>query len=373
MKIVGVVGTRPNFIKMAPVILILRKRPGIETIFVHTGQHFDDEMSDVFFRDLNLPAPDVNLGVGGFSPWVQTAQIIAMLGDIIEKESPDWVFVPGDVNSTLAGAIAAVKAGCKLAHLESGLRSFDRSMPEELNRIATDHLSDLLFVTEPSGLHNLKKEGISESRIRFVGNTMIDTLLKTREIARNRPVRKEFGLGEDEPFILVTIHRPATVDNMEGLKMLFEILKHATIKAKVIFPVHPRTSSRMKEFQLYDLFRTLPRLLLTEPLGYINFLALLDQASVVMTDSGGIQEETTVLGTACLTLRQNTERPITCTIGTNRVVGTDPEIVKVALDEVFENPPRGSIPDNWDGKAAQRVLECILNYPATASLSQVIN
>lgn len=360
MKILGLVGTRPNFVKMAPVIVALRKHTQVETLLVHTGQHFDRVMSEVFFEELELPAPDVNLGVGNLTPWAQTGQIIEKLGNIIAEERPDWVIVPGDVNSTLAGAIAAVRAGCSLAHLESGLRSFDRTMPEELNRVATDHLADLLFVTEPSGLHNLKNEGIPESRVRFVGNTMIDTLLESRELAKRRTINRDLGLRTGAPFILVTMHRPVTVDNVKGLKRLFEILKYATTKGKVVFPIHPRTRMRLIEIELADLFTNLPGLLLIEPLGYLDFLALLAQARVVMTDSGGIQEETTVLGTTCLTLRDNTERPITCEIGTNRLVGTDPLIVKIALDEVWDNPPKGTIPDGWDGKAAQRVADCLL-------------
>ena len=362
MKILGIVGARPNFVKMAPVIAALQKHSGVETLLVHTGQHFDEIMSDIFFEELQLPVPDVNLGVGNLKPWTQTARIIEKLGNIISEKKPAWVLVPGDVNSTLAGAVAAVRAGSKLAHLESGLRSFDQTMPEELNRVATDHLADLLFVTEPSGLDNLKKEGVSERRVRFVGNTMIDTLIKSRELASQRTISSNLGLEPGEPFILMTMHRPAIVDEAEGLNRLFEILKYATKKGKVIFPIHPRTRKRLIEVELADSFEKLPELLLIEPLGYIDFLALLDRAQVVMTDSGGIQEETTVLGITCLTLRDNTERPITCEIGTNRLVGTDPPIVNSALDEVWGNPPEGRIPDGWDGKASQRVADLLTRF-----------
>ena len=269
--------------------------------------------------------------------------------------------MPGDVNSTLAGAIATIRAGCTLAHLESGLRSFDRSMPEELNRVAIDHLADLLFVTEPSGLNNLKNEGIPENRFRFVGNTMIDTLLKMKDLASLKPTRTTLNLDKNEPYILMTMHRPGNVDNINGLKHLYEILRYATTKCKVIFPIHPRTRKRLKEFKVDYLFGDLQNLLLIEPLGYLDFISLLNHAIAVMTDSGGIQEETTVLGIPCLTLRNNTERPITCEIGTNRLVGTDPSSVNKELDEVLMNPPKGIIPEYWDGNAAQRVVQCILN------------
>lgn len=362
MKVLGLVGTRPNLIKMAPVINTLREYTNdIESLFIHTGQHFDQLMSQIFFEDLELPVPDINLNVGNLTPWNQTAQIIEKLGDIINQEKPDLVIVPGDVNSSLAGAIATIRAECPLAHLESGLRSFDRTMPEELNRIAIDHLSDLLFVTEPSGLNNLKNEGISENRFRFVGNTMIDTLLKMRDLAYLKPIRDTLNLEENEPYILMTMHRPSNVDNIDGLKQLYEIISYATTRCKVIFPIHPRTRKRLKEYKLNNLFGDLQNLILTEPLGYLDFIALLNLAIVVMTDSGGIQEETTVLGVPCLTLRNNTERPITCELGTNRLAGTAASSVNKALDEVLDNPPKGFIPEYWDGNAAQRVVQCILN------------
>lgn len=367
MKILAVVGTRPNFIKMAPVVAALRDCSGVKTLLVHTGQHFDRVMSEVFFEVLELPAPDINLGVGNLSPWVQTGRVIEKLGNIVADEKADWVIVPGDVNSTLAGAIATTRVGSGLAHLESGLRSFDRTMPEELNRIATDHLADLLFVTEPSGLYNLRNEGIPENRTRFVGNTMIDTLLESRELAKHSNVGSDFGLRTGEPFVLVTMHRPATVDNLHGLKRLLGILEYATTKRKVVFPIHPRTHRRLVQFELDQSFKNIPGLLLIEPLSYIDFVSLLDRARVVMTDPGGIQEETTVLGTPCLTLRDNTERPITCEIGTNRLVGTGPSYVNTALDEICGNPPKEAIPDRWDGKAAKRVAECLLTYVRTHS------
>jgi UDP-N-acetylglucosamine 2-epimerase (non-hydrolysing) len=264
------------------------------------------------------------------------------------------------VNSTLAAAIAAIRAGCRLAHLEAGLRSFDREMPEELNRIAVDHLSDLLFVTEPSGRANLEREGVPQARIRFVGNTMIDTLMRWRSLRRQSVMSPIAGLEPDKPLILVTVHRPALVDHVEGLARLLAILSYAAKKATVLFPVHPRTRRRMTEHGLAEAFFSVERLVITEPLGYLEFLGLMERARLVMTDSGGIQEETTVLGTPCLTLRENTERPVTCTEGTNRIVGTDPLLVAKAVDEVWDNPPQGRVPEGWDGTAAERVVSALL-------------
>ena len=354
--ILGIVGARPNFIKMAPVIDALRQRPGVRTLLVHTGQHLDPAMSDVIFQELGLPAPDLHLGVGTLSPWAQAARIIEACGDLIARERPDWVVVPGDVNSTLAGAVAAVRTGTRLAHLESGLRSFDRSMPEELNRIATDHLADRLYVTEPSGLRNLRREGIPDERIRSVGNTMVDTLRRSQPHAQARRV----DIEPDGPFILMTVHRPHTVDNFAGLQRLCAILEQVIQTAPVVFPVHPRTRRRLHEHGLAENLERLPELRLVDPLGYLDFLALMLRARIVMTDSGGIQEETTALGVPCLTLRPNTERPITCEVGTNRVVGTDPAAVAAALREFWESPPQGQLPEGWDGQAAQRVADDLL-------------
>jgi len=361
MKIIGLVGTRPNFIKMAPVIEELSKHSFIRTILVHTGQHFDKTMSDIFFTDLGLSKPDINLNLGNISTWAQSGKIIELLGDIISDENPDWIIVPGDVNSSLAGAISAIRTNTKLAHLESGLRSFDRSMPEELNRIATDHLSDILLVTEPSGLKNLEQEGIPSSRVKFVGNTMIDTLLKLKAISDKSNIHEILRINVDEPYTLVTMHRPATVDSDVGLYNLVEVLEYASKKGKVIFPLHPRTLGNIKKYSLKKRLKSINNLTVTEPLGYLDFIALISNSRMVLTDSGGIQEETTVLGVTCLTLRTNTERPITCEIGTNRVVGTDPSEVIQYIKQYWHSPISGKIPERWDGSAARRVVDILLN------------
>lgn len=359
MKLLGVVGARPNFVKMAPVVRALLER-GADAYLVHTGQHFDKEMSEVFFGELGLPEPRINLGVGALSPWSQAGRIVEGLGDVIAAERPDVVIVPGDVNGTLAAALAAVRAGTRLAHLESGLRSFDRRMPEELNRIAVDHLADRLYVTEKSGQENLGREGIPEARVRFVGNTMVDTLLGSRELAAQRDPVERLGLPDQADFVLLTMHRPETVDSAEGLAALLDIVWHATSKGPVVFPVHPRTRRRIRELALDRAFLDVEGLFLVDPLGYLDFVALMEKARVVMTDSGGIQEETTALGVACLTLRAATERPVTCSVGTNRVVGTEPLEVGRALDQVWDDPPTGGQPEGWDGRAGERVADDLL-------------
>ncbi|MBI1737082.1 MAG: UDP-N-acetylglucosamine 2-epimerase (non-hydrolyzing) [Candidatus Rokubacteria bacterium] len=358
-KVLCTVGARPNFVKVAPVVIALKER-GVATVVIHTGQHFDPEMSDVFFGELGLPQPDVNLEVGRLPAVVQTARIVEQLGAIIEREQPDWVVVPGDVNSTLAAAVATVRCGRRLAHLEAGLRSFDRAMPEELNRVATDHLSDLLLATERSALRNLAAEGIPEDRVALVGNTMIDTLLRLLPHARARPIRQRLGLREDEPIVLVTAHRPSNVDGPDGLDRLVRILEHASAHAATVFPVHPRTRCRLLEHGGLRSLAQVGRVHLTEPLGYLDFVALMDTARVVLTDSGGVQEETTALGRPCLTIRDTTERPVTCEVGTNAVVGTDPGVVARALEKVWTEPPGGRRPELWDGHAAGRAAEALL-------------
>jgi len=353
MKLLGVVGARPNFVKMAPVIRALQER-GADAFLVNTGQHFDPEMSEVFIDELGLPEPRVNLGVGALSPWSQAGRIVEGLGDVIASERPDWVLVPGDVNSTLAAAVAALRAEARLAHLEAGLRSFDRRMPEERNRIAVDHLADRLYVTERSAQENLRREGIPETRVRFVGNTMVDTLLASRELAARRDPVSRLDLP-DEDFILLTMHRPESVDSAEGLGALLDVVRHAVSRAPVVFPVHPRTRRRIGELGFESAFADVDRLFLVDPLGYLDFLALLLRARAVMTDSGGIQAETTALGVACLTLRAASEQPVTYSGGTNRVVGSEPLKVGRALDEIWERPPSGSRPEGWDGRAGERV------------------
>lgn len=359
MKLLGVVGARPNFVKMAPVVRALQER-GADAFLVHTGQHFDPEMSELFIGELGLPEPRVNLGVGALSPWSQAGRIVEGLGDVIASERPDWIIVPGDVNSSLAAAVAATRTETRLAHLEAGLRSFDRRMPEERNRTAVDHLADRLYVTEASAQENLRREGIPDARVRFVGNTMVDTLLASRELAARRDPRTRLELPDAEDFILLTMHRAETVDTAEGLGALLDIIWHAASRAPVVFPVHPRTRRRIAELALERAFADVERLYAVEPLGYLDFLALMLRARVVMTDSGGIQAETTALGVPCLTLRAASEQPVTCSVGTNRVVGTETLKVGRALEEIWERPPQGALPEGWDGRAGERVAEDLL-------------
>jgi UDP-N-acetylglucosamine 2-epimerase (non-hydrolysing) len=359
MKLLGVVGARPNFVKMAPVMRALLER-GADAFLVDTGQHFDPEMSQLFLTELGLPEPRVQLGVGALSPWSQAGRIVEGLGDVIASERPEWVLVPGDVNGSLAAAVAASRCGARLAHLESGLRSFDRRMPEERSRIAVDHLADRLFVTERGAQDNLRREGIPEARLRFVGNTMVDTLLASRPRAAARDPLARLLLPETEDFILLTLHQPESVDQPERLAALLDIAWHAVSRAPVVFPVHPRTRRRLAEFGLEQAFAEVERLHMLEPLGYLDFLALLLRARVVMTDSGGIQAETTALGVPCLTLRAASEHPVTCSVGTNRVVGSEPLKVGAALDEIWERPPTGARPEGWDGRAAERVADDLL-------------
>jgi UDP-N-acetylglucosamine 2-epimerase (non-hydrolysing) len=360
MKILCVVGARPDFVRMAPVVRALAER-GAEPQLVHTGQHFDAEMSQLFFDELGLPEPRTNLGVGALSPWSQAGRIAEGLGDVIVSERPDWVLVPGGVNGSLAAALGVVRTGSRLAHLESGLRSFDRRAPEELNRIAVDHLAERLFVSERSAVENLRREGIAETRTRFVGSTLIDTLLASRERAARRDPLARFALPDGEDFILFTAHRPETVDSAEGLGALLDIVWHAASRAPVVFPVHPRTRRRIDDHGMVRTFEGIERLHMLDPLGYLDFLALLLRTRLVMTDSGGVQEETTALRVPCLTLRAATERPATCSVGTNRVVGTEPLKVGRALDEVWERPPLGALPEGWDGHAGERMAEDLLS------------
>ena len=332
--------------KAAPVYRALAARRVKQTL-VHTGQHYDAAMSDVFFEQLGLPDPDENLGVGSGTHAVQTAQVMLRLEPLVVAARPDWVVVYGDVNSTLAAALVCVKLGVRVAHVEAGLRSRDRGMPEEHNRIATDHLADLLFTPSRDADANLKAEGIAAGRVRFVGNVMIDSLTRMMPAARKlAPLGISDGAG---PFVLATLHRPANVDNTQGLSRIVRALEDIAARVPVIFPVHPRTRARLKGVAL-------KRVRLVDPLGYLEFLALQSRAALVVTDSGGIQEETTFLGVPCLTYRPNTERPVTVTLGTNEVVGADPARLKRrALDILSGERKRGRIPPFWDGHAAERI------------------
>jgi len=360
IKIISVVGARPNFIKIAPLNNAFKNYCGIKHLICHTGQHFDENMSGIFFQELGIPVPDFFLGISGGSHATQTAGIMIEIEKVLLNEKPDLVIVPGDVNSTMASAIVASKLGIPVAHIESGLRSFDRSMPEEINRIVTDALSDFLFVSERSGINNLIREGIPSEKIFFVGNIMIDSLINYLPIIEKSTILSRF-VSDNEPYLLVTFHRPSNVDEPEKLTHLMELLLKLSSEIKVIFPVHPRTRKNISELKINNLYGlNKSKLLMTEPLGYIDFLRLVKNASAVITDSGGVQEETTFLGVQCITMRNNTERPVTVEVGTNRITGTNIEEVKKSVYEVLNgNIKKGSIPELWDGKTAQRIAKII--------------
>jgi UDP-N-acetylglucosamine 2-epimerase (non-hydrolysing) len=362
MKIVCVVGARPNFIKMAALIAEFRRRPSFDVRLIHTGQHFSPEMSQAFFEDLELPAPDLNLEVGSGTGTFQTAEVMKRLEPVLLDNRPDRLVVVGDVNSTLAAALVAAKLGVAIAHVEAGLRSFDRTMPEEINRVLTDAISDCLFVTEPDGVANLLAEGVQKEKIHFVGNVMIDTLLRFRDKAGRSTILEELGLLPNE-YTVTTLHRPSNVDSPETLKALCEVLAQLAKRLPVVFPVHPRTRRRMEAAGL-----NAPNLLLTAPLGYLDFLRLMSGARLVLTDSGGIQEETTILGVPCLTVRENTERPVTIERGTNRLVGTDPQrILDAAIKALGETGMHLRVPELWDGMAATRIADVLAQaVPAQA-------
>jgi UDP-N-acetylglucosamine 2-epimerase (non-hydrolysing) len=370
LRIVNVVGTRPNLIKIAPLIAEMRRFPDMEPVLVHTGQHYDENMSRVFFEELGIPQPDYDLAVGSGSHTWQTAQIMLALEPLLQELGPDLVLVVGDVNSTLAAALVAAKLCIPLAHVEAGLRSFDRTMPEEINRTVTDALADYLFTTERSANENLRREGVSKEKIFFVGNVMIDTLLhyRQRAVALGMPAR--YGVPI-QGYAVLTLHPPSNVDAPEVLSGILDALAALQARLPVLFPVHPRTLQRLADAGLLERARALPKLRLLEPLGYLEFLGLMAQARLVLTDSGGIQEETTILGVPCLTLRENTERPVTISEGTNELVGTSPERILAAarrrLDqaEMVSDSPSclmgrdGHYPELWDGRAAERIVRVL--------------
>jgi UDP-N-acetylglucosamine 2-epimerase (non-hydrolysing) len=358
MRIVYVIGTRPNFVKTAPVIAALRDRlPDGRHAIVHTGQHYDRAMSEVFFEELGVPAPDHMLEVGSGSHAVQTARTMERLEPVLEEERPDLVMVPGDVNSTLAAVLTAAKMHIPVAHIESGLRSFDRTMPEEINRIVADEFSQYLFLHSDEAIENLRAEGIAEERMHFVGNTMIDTLVALED--RFRAVGSAAKLGvEPGRYVLVTLHRPALVDG-ELLAETVHRLAELARERPVVFPVHPRTRKKMEAIESEH-----PGLLLSEPLGYIDFLSLIADAGAVLTDSGGIQEETTYLGVPCFTLRDNTERPVTIRAGTNTLLGLDPVAIARIPAALAERPPTPKEPPPlWDGHAAERIAHIVAEGP----------
>ena len=353
MKIVNVCGARPNYMKIAPLMHAYEGVAGIEPLLVHTGQHYDENMSKSFFDDLEIPRPDINLEVGSGSHAQQTALIIKRFEAVVLDHKPDLVLVVGDVNSTAACALVASKLNVKVAHVEAGLRSFDRSMPEEINRLVTDVLSDLLFASEPAGVENLRKEGIDPAKIYFVGNTMIDTLRKHRERAGRSDILERLGLS-DRSYAVMTLHRPSNVDDPMVFGRILSALEEIHRDLPIVFPAHPRTVKTLKQLGLGPRIDAMRDLRMVEPLGYLDFLRLMDRARLAITDSGGIQEETTILGVPCLTVRENTERPVTAEVGTNQIVGTDTQRILDAYRRVRDGEVSGGIPELWDGRAAVR-------------------
>jgi UDP-N-acetylglucosamine 2-epimerase (non-hydrolysing) len=347
--------------KVAPLHKAFQEHSGaLRHLIVHTGQHYDEAMSKVFFDDLELPHPNFYLGVGSGTHAEQTSKVMLGLERVLTEQKPDLVIVVGDVNSTVAASLVSVKMGIPVAHVEAGLRSFDRTMPEEINRMLTDVISEYLFVSEPSGLHNLRREGVAENKIFYVGNVMIDSLVHYREKAARLPTLEQFKVRPRE-YTLVTLHRPSNVDTQEGLEKIVSIFEQLSARTSIIFPVHPRTRKMLQRYGLGERAGKIANLQIVEPLGYLEFLCLMDRAQLLLTDSGGIQEETTFLGVPCLTLRENSERPITCEIGTNELCGLDVEKTVQTSFKVYDgHGKQGRVPELWDGKAAERIADIIL-------------
>ena len=362
MKILNIVGARPNFMKVAPLHRAFSKNPLIESKIIHTGQHFDAKMSDIFFEQLELPKPHYFLGVGGGTHTEATARTMIEFEKVLKIENPDVVLVVGDVNATLACALVAVKEHIPVVHVEAGLRSGDRKMPEEINRILTDNIADYLFITEQSGVDNLKKEGILDDKVFFVGNVMIDSLVYYHQKSKTLNTMQELGVKSKE-FMLVTMHRPANVDIPEGLKSILEIIEKASQHLAVIFPIHPRTRNNMEKFGLSDKLKSIKNLILTEPQGYLEFLNLMDNAKLIITDSGGIQEETTFLQVPCLTFRDSTERPVTVELGTNQLLSDlNADTVYEKMTEILDGKTKkGIIPPFWDGHTAGRIAAILFD------------
>jgi UDP-N-acetylglucosamine 2-epimerase (non-hydrolysing) len=359
LKIVNVAGARPNFMKIAPIMEVFQATEGIDPLLVHTGQHYDERMSNLFFRQLGIPRPDVNLEVGSGSHAVQTAEIMKAFEPVLLEHRPDAVLVVGDVNSTIACGLVAVKLGIRLIHVEAGLRSHDRTMPEEINRILTDSISDLLLCSEPAGVENLRREGVADGKVHLVGNVMIDTLLKNREKAAASGILEQLGLRPRE-YVALTLHRPANVDDPAVLGRLLDAFEVIQRDATIVFPVHPRTRQNLQRMGLAERVASLDNLRMIDPAGYLDFLKLTSSAQAVLTDSGGIQEETTILKVPCITLRPNTERPITAEVGSSRVVGNDPAKIIEAWQDIQNGRwPTPRSPDLWDGKAAHRIATVI--------------
>ncbi|MCK5563848.1 MAG: UDP-N-acetylglucosamine 2-epimerase (non-hydrolyzing) [Planctomycetes bacterium] len=360
IKIICVCGARPNFMKIAPIMRALKEKDCFESTLVHTGQHYDRKMSTLFFDELGIPKPDINLEVGSGSHAVQTAEIMKRFEKVVIDKEADYCLVVGDVNSTIACGLVAVKLGVKLIHVEAGLRSFDRQMPEEINRMLTDSITDMLFVTEQSGVDNLNNEGVDPARVHFVGNVMIDTLVANRKKAEASDVLGRLGL-DAKGYVVITLHRPSNVDDMETFAQIITAFEEIQKDIKLVFPIHPRTRNNIKGTDIGKRVEAMEGLILLDPVGYLDFLWPMSNASLVMTDSGGIQEETTILGVPCMTLRENTERPVTITEGTNR-------LVHVTTDDILKHyraikdaggDVGGKIPQLWDGSAAERIADII--------------
>jgi len=371
LRIASMVGARPNFMKIAPIVHEIQRTPGIEHRLVHSGQHYDQQMSESFFDELHIPKPDVNLEVGSGSHAFQTAEVMKRFEAVVLEWKPDVVIVVGDVNSTLAAALVASKLGVSVAHVEAGLRSFDMSMPEEINRKLTDAISDLLFVTEQSGIQNLRKEGVAEDKLFFVGNVMIDCLVEHRKIAAKSEVLRRLRLQKDGAaplaYGLLTLHRPSNVDDPAILRDILSTIATVSETMPVFFPVHPRSLERIRQFglgrYLTEEKATTPArgIVPLTPQGYLDFLCLMDHARLILTDSGGIQEESTILGVPCLTLRENTERPVTVEQGTNQIVGRDPKKILAAAERVLSGERRPvRAPELWDGHTAERIVKILL-------------
>lgn len=356
--VIHVVGARPNFMKIAPLMEAMRGEPRFRQVLVNTGQHYDEQMAGGFFRELNLPVPDRDLGVGSGSHAVQTAKVMVAFEDACLDVKPDLVVVVGDVNSTMAAALVAAKLGIPIAHVEAGLRSRDRTMPEEINRIVTDRLADLLLTPSTDGDENLLAEGVARERIHFVGNIMIDTLQRQLPLASFDRVRDRVAV-EQGRYAVLTLHRPSNVDHPETFRGILAALRDVARTLPIVFPVHPRTRARLAEFGMDATFDGLH---LTEPLGYIDFLSLTSNARLILTDSGGLQEESTALGIPCLTLRENTERPVTITQGTNRLVGTRTADILAGFEAAMGAPPVARRPEFWDGQTAERITEVFRRF-----------
>lgn len=364
LKLICVCGARPNFMKIAPLMEAFAKTGRIQPILVHTGQHYDEKMSKLFFTDLGIPEPDINLEVGSGSHAAQTAEIIRRFEPVVLQHKPDWVVVVGDVNSTIACALVACKLGVKVAHVEAGLRSFDRSMPEEINRLLTDSISDLLLVSEPSGVENLKQEGVADGKVHFVGNVMIDTLMRHRARADQSKILETMKLQRGR-YAVVTLHRPSNVDDPSTLGSILEAFEKIAKDMAIVFPMHPRTRKNIAAMGLEKRLTAIAGLVTPEPLGYLDFLKLMADSAIVLTDSGGVQEETTILGVPCLTLRLNTERPVTISEGTNQLTNPDASSILAAYQSQkarFADRASTGKPALWDGKAAERIAQVFLSF-----------